>query len=103
MQPSVAGLFSKPALIFCCKKVEHSIDNAPRQARWNDPSAVDEEYHGEVTEWFKVHAWNACVREYREFESHLLRHYMAIKTGSCLIATTRFYFRIVSSIIPEHC
>lgn len=31
-------------------------------------------YHGEVTEWFKVHAWNACVREYREFESLLLRH-----------------------------
>ncbi len=30
--------------------------------------------YGEVTEWFKVHAWNACVRKYREFESHLLRH-----------------------------
>jgi hypothetical protein len=29
-----------------------------------------------VTEWFKVHAWNACVREYREFESHLLRHFI---------------------------
>lgn len=28
---------------------------------------------GEVTEWLKVHAWNACVREYREFESHPLR------------------------------
>ncbi len=31
-------------------------------------------YAGEVTEWLKVHAWNACVREYREFESHPLRH-----------------------------
>ena len=30
-------------------------------------------FYGEVTEWFKVHAWNACVRKYREFESHLLR------------------------------
>ncbi len=29
---------------------------------------------GEVTEWLKVHAWNACVRKYREFESHPLRH-----------------------------
>ena len=29
--------------------------------------------HGEVTEWLKVHAWNACVRKYREFESHPLR------------------------------
>ncbi len=28
---------------------------------------------GEVTEWLKVHAWKACVREYREFESHPLR------------------------------
>ncbi len=28
---------------------------------------------GEVTEWLKVHAWNACVRKYREFESHPLR------------------------------
>jgi hypothetical protein len=31
--------------------------------------------HGEVTEWLKVHAWNACVREYREFESHPLRQF----------------------------
>lgn len=30
---------------------------------------------GEVTEWLKVHAWNACVREYREFESHPLRQF----------------------------
>ena len=28
---------------------------------------------GEVAEWLKVHAWNACVRKYREFESHPLR------------------------------
>ena len=28
---------------------------------------------GEVTEWLKVHAWNACVRKYREFESLPLR------------------------------
>ncbi len=32
-------------------------------------------HSGEVTEWFKVHAWNACVRKYREFESLLLRHF----------------------------
>ncbi len=31
-------------------------------------------FAGEVTEWLKVHAWNACVRKYREFESHPLRH-----------------------------
>ena len=30
---------------------------------------------GEVTEWLKVHAWKACVRKYREFESHPLRHF----------------------------
>ena len=30
---------------------------------------------GEVTEWLKVHAWNACVRKYREFESHPLRQH----------------------------
>jgi hypothetical protein len=29
---------------------------------------------GEVTEWLKVHAWKACVRKYRGFESLLLRH-----------------------------
>ena|GEM_PF-6893687 len=29
-----------------------------------------------MTEWLKVHAWKACVREYREFESLLLRQYI---------------------------
>ena len=35
---------------------------------------------GEVTEWFKVHAWKACVRlsPYRGFESRLLRHLILI-------------------------
>lgn len=33
---------------------------------------------GEVTEWLKVHAWNACVRKYREFESHPLRQFFYI-------------------------
>ncbi len=28
-----------------------------------------------MTEWLKVHAWNACVRKYREFESHSLRQH----------------------------
>ena len=31
---------------------------------------------GEMTEWLKVHAWKACVRKYREFESHSLRQYI---------------------------
>ena len=40
---------------------------------------------GEVTEWLKVHAWNACVRKYREFESHPLRHEidLSVIAGSC--------------------
>ncbi len=41
---------------------------------------------GEVTEWLKVHAWNACVRKYREFESHPLRHinlFFSVIAGSC--------------------
>ena len=30
--------------------------------------------HGEMAEWFKAHAWKACVREtYRGFESRSLR------------------------------
>ena len=41
--------------------------------------------NGEVTEWLKVHAWNACVRKYREFESHPLRHIfdLGVIAGSC--------------------
>ena len=40
---------------------------------------------GEVTEWLKVHAWNACVRKYREFESHPLRQKedLGVIAGSC--------------------
>ena len=42
---------------------------------------------GEVTEWLKVHAWNACVRKYREFESHPLRQITYLThvliAGSC--------------------
>ena len=32
--------------------------------------------YGEVSEWFKEHAWKACVRRkvYRGFESRPLRH-----------------------------
>ena len=32
---------------------------------------------GEMAEWFKVHAWKACVRlkPYRGFESLSLRHF----------------------------
>ena len=36
---------------------------------------------GEVTEWLKVHAWNACVRKYREFESHPLRQSSTLIAG----------------------
>ena len=38
-----------------------------------------------MTEWLKVHAWNACVRKYREFESHPLRHIsdLGVIAGSC--------------------
>ena len=45
---------------------------------------VDEKA-GEVTEWLKVHAWNACVRKYREFESHPLRQKidLGVIAGSC--------------------
>ncbi len=41
--------------------------------------------YGEVTEWLKVHAWNACVRKYREFESHPLRQPfdLGVIAGSC--------------------
>lgn len=49
-------------------------------------------HHGEVTEWFKVHAWNACVRKYREFESHLLRHFLVTKSGGCLDDNRPFLF-----------
>ena len=40
---------------------------------------------GEVTEWLKVHAWNACVRKYREFESHPLRQsrFQTLIAGPC--------------------
>ena len=38
-----------------------------------------------MTEWFKVHAWNACVRKYREFESHLLRH-----SWKCLVILNNY-------------
>jgi hypothetical protein len=31
---------------------------------------------GEMAEWFKAHAWKACVlKRYREFESPSLRHF----------------------------
>ena len=45
---------------------------------------------GEVTEWLKVHAWNACEREFREFESHPLRHLayvFSVIAGSCATKT----------------
>ena len=43
-----------------------------------------------MTEWLKVHAWKACVREYREFESHPLRHLadiVSVIAGSCATKT----------------
>ena len=48
---------------------------------------------GEVTEWLKVHAWNACVRKYREFESHLLRH---IEKPCNILYYRVFYFTGIS-------
>ena len=40
---------------------------------------------GEVAEWLKAHAWKACVRKYREFESHLLRQILSstLIAGPC--------------------
>lgn len=32
-----------------------------------------------------MHAWNACVRKYREFESHPLRHYIPFGSRQLLI------------------
>ncbi len=43
---------------------------------------------GEVTEWLKVHAWNACVRKYREFESHPLRQIIFYSRHCFLLAET---------------
>ena len=46
---------------------------------------VDNLLYGEVAEWLKAHAWKACVRKYREFESHLLRQQidLGVIAGSC--------------------
>lgn len=42
------------------------------------PGSFLEPSTGEMAEWFKVHAWKACVRvkPYRGFESLSLRHYL---------------------------
>ena len=35
-----------------------------------------------MAEWFKAHAWKACVaKHYREFESLSLRHFFLPETG----------------------
>ena len=41
------------------------------------PVPVGDFVFGEMAEWFKVHAWKACVRlkPYRGFESLSLRHF----------------------------
>lgn len=38
-----------------------------------------------MAERLKAHAWKACVRKYREFESHSLRQYMSstLIAGPC--------------------
>ncbi len=53
--------------------MQHRLDRGPEKSVVQKylPSVLI--YFGEVTEWLKVHAWNACVRKYREFESHPLR------------------------------
>lgn len=40
-------------------------------------------YVGEMSEWFKEHAWKVCVRltAYRGFESLSLRHVLVIRAG----------------------
>ena len=53
-------------------------------------------YSGEVTEWLKVHAWNACVRKYREFESHPLRQ--GFKMTLCLSASGWFQIKKVKKV-----
>ena|GEM_PF-2506414 len=58
-------------------------------------------HHGEVTEWFKVHAWNACVRKYREFESLLLRQILALR---CFIkAQNPINKRVLSLLLLSGC
>ncbi len=37
---------------------------------------------GEMAEWFKAHAWKACVpKKYRGFESLSLRQFLAVAAG----------------------
>lgn len=74
MRQPAAGFFSRQALIFLLSKNGLRDNKGFHVGRVCDRRR-DPAYHGEVTEWFKVHAWNACVREYREFESLLLRHF----------------------------
>ncbi len=56
---------------------------------------------GEVTEWLKVHAWNACVRKYREFESHPLRHALESPVNEKIYRV--FYFRVADSLRFDVC
>jgi hypothetical protein len=39
-------------------------------------------WRGEMAEWFKAHAWKACVlKRYREFESPSLRQLLLVVLG----------------------
>ncbi len=61
-------------VFFCCQNEKHRLDRGPeKQAVQKNSCLLPSAIYGEVTEWLKVHAWNACVRKYREFESHPLR------------------------------
>ncbi len=75
MRPHSQRIFSKAKIrvFFCCQNVQHRLHRGPEKSVVQKylPSVLI--YFGEVTEWLKVHAWNACVRKYREFESHPLR------------------------------
>jgi hypothetical protein len=65
----------KSLSLFDCENQLHSLHTSSQ-------FAVDFPISGEVTERLKVHAWNACVRKYREFESLPLRqsHYQGSST-----------------------
>src|ERR1041384_5196976 len=59
---------------------------APFQKLVAPPAAalhITHAFGGEMAEWFKAHAWKACVaKHYRGFKSHSLRHFPLLNPHS---------------------
>src|SRR5438105_10808536 len=77
--PSVAAKYSFALTCISTASRNNALKASPPAkkavAGWGTLLQIRITHHGEMAEWFKAHAWKACVGKiYRGFESLSLRH-----------------------------